>query len=364
MTEPETRADRFFGATLGISLDGLLAAISPERPSGESLQYDRLYEQIREARREDDPSVPQGTWQCDLKRADWDKASKLCAEALASRSKDMQLVAWLLEARINLDGFAALAPCLVLLNGLCQRYWDSLHPNEENGGQEMRANLVAWINTKLLSRLRQIAITAAGGARDYGWSDWEMARRLESSRAASRNEQPQGTGIAEISAALTLTPGDILHERAADLAAAIAAIDGLQQTLDRCFTAEPPGLSALRGLLCDIGNWLGSELTKRGRLTQESTDKPAQDEEASGPISDSLEQAMADRAQAYAYLAAAAEFLMRLEPHSPVPYLVRRAIEWGQLNTVELYEELFVHRNGQISIFDLLGLPPQAKGKA
>ena len=81
-----------------------------------------------------------------------------------------------------------------------------------------------------------------------------------------------------------------------------------------------------------------------------------------GADAPSLERALRDRNDAYAQLDAAADFLMRLEPHSPAPYLVRRAIEWGNLNTVALYQELFVRLGGQISIFELLGIEPEAKG--
>ena len=62
------------------------------------------------------------------------------------------------------------------------------------------------------------------------------------------------------------------------------------------------------------------------------------------------------RADAYARLAEAADYLMHLEPHSPAPYLVQRAVEWGNLNTAELYHEVFVKFAGQLSIFELLGI--------
>jgi FtsP/CotA-like multicopper oxidase with cupredoxin domain len=39
--------------------------------------------------------------------------------------------------------------------------------------------------------------------------------------------------------------------------------------------------------------------------------------------------------QAYAMLRSAAEFLVQDDPHSPVPYLVFKAIDWGRLGTAE-----------------------------
>jgi len=73
--------------------------------------------------------------------------------------------------------------------------------------------------------------------------------------------------------------------------------------------------------------------------------------------------AMRERADAYARLAETAEILMRLDPHSPVPYLVRRATEWSRLNTAELYQELFLRLGGQINIFEVLGIASPGDAK-
>ena len=41
---------------------------------------------------------------------------------------------------------------------------------------------------------------------------------------------------------------------------------------------------------------------------------------------------------------------------------VRKAIEWGNLTTPELYHQLFVQHQGQLSIFELLGINTEEKG--
>jgi predicted component of type VI protein secretion system len=46
------------------------------------------------------------------------------------------------------------------------------------------------------------------------------------------------------------------------------------------------------------------------------------------------------REQAYETLVQIANFLARLEPHSPVPYLLHRAIAWGGMSLKELLPEL------------------------
>lgn len=65
---------------------------------------------------------------------------------------------------------------------------------------------------------------------------------------------------------------------------------------------------------------------------------------------------IASRADAYQRLREASDYLMRTEPHSPVPYLVRRAISWGNLSLAELLEELLQKNADLNTINALLGI--------
>ncbi len=352
-------AGHYLESFVGHGLEALLEPISEAAPAGPSLKHSALYGEIREARKEDDASLPQGAWQYELKRADWARVTALAGESLARQSKDLQLAVWLLEAQVNLRGFHALAPCLTLLERLCERYWDSLHPLPDEGDLEFRGNLFRWLNDKMPPLLRQARLTHSGRPRELGWGDWELAGR----------EEPNGRGGAEFMAALYATPSQECELSRSALAGGLLALDALQARLDRCFGAEAPGLLALRALLADILALLEGELGKRGHRSEEylpaglpeSADAAAPAAPAPATPPATLGEASMSREEAYADLERAAEFLLRLEPHSPVPYLVRRAIDWGRLNTVELYQELFVRMNGQISIFDLLGLRQEAE---
>ena len=118
-------------------LAALLRPVSAERPSGESLRYEGTYDRIREARREDDPRLSRGIYETELKRADWASVEAACLEALATRTKDLQVAAWLLEAWLHRYGFAGVREGLRLLAGLCEIFWDDLHPRlDEDGGAE------------------------------------------------------------------------------------------------------------------------------------------------------------------------------------------------------------------------------------
>lgn len=77
------------------------------------------------------------------------------------------------------------------------------------------------------------------------------------------------------------------------------------------------------------------------------------DEESSlpaGPI--------ASRRDAYRYLAAASDYLMKTEPHSPAPYLVRQAIKWRRMSLAEVLAEQLRNNADLPTVYNLLGIQP------
>lgn len=86
----------------------------------------------------------------------------------------------------------------------------------------------------------------------------------------------------------------------------------------------------------------------------ESMDEDIDEAEGTPETTNALAQLLGDREHAYRVLAEISDYLMQVEPHSPVPYLIRRAVAWGQLNAAELYQEVFQKCGGRIDVFDLL----------
>src|SRR5713226_5325872 len=106
--------------------DELLNPIAGANPGGIELRYDPLFDKIKEARREDD-DVPQGEWTTARKTADWPLVIKLAKDALANKSKDLQIGAWLTEALVRREGFSGLRDGLDLLTGLVDQHWNHLY---------------------------------------------------------------------------------------------------------------------------------------------------------------------------------------------------------------------------------------------
>jgi hypothetical protein len=73
--------------------EDLLTPIAGENPAGEDLYYDKVFDQIKEARREEEDDLPAGDWgRSQVKKADHRAVIKLAGEALGQR--EARIFAW------------------------------------------------------------------------------------------------------------------------------------------------------------------------------------------------------------------------------------------------------------------------------
>lgn len=357
-------------------LDALLRPVSAERPAGDDLRYEGTYDRIREARREDDPRLSRGIYEAEPKRADWKAAEAACLEALATRTKDLQVAAWLLEAWIHRRGFAGVREGLRLLVALCETFWDDLYPRlDPDGGAGARAAPFQWINEKLPLKLKQVAVTApqAADAEAYSYADWEAACHLENltqrdPRAAQAAADSGRVTLTQFSSSLMLTGAPFYAALREELEDAAEACTALESLLDERCGPDAPSLHGFRKTLVAVGALAADVLQSRpgegngGGADDEGEPRDADDPEAAdGPPWASAP--IRSRAEAYRRLAEAADYLLRTEPHSPTPYLVRRAVEWGGMSLHEVLQQI-VRNDGEMQeITSLLRLSPDGRRK-
>jgi type VI secretion system ImpA family protein len=346
-----------------LDVQGLLDPISPEVPAGESLRYEGTYDRIQNARREDDHTLSQGIYQKQLKRANWEEVEALCVEALESRTKDLLIGSWLLEASLHLYGFRGVEAGVQLLAGLCQNFWDDLHPNLDGRDLEDRIAPIEWINQKLPLKLKQIPLTLPRERDDraYAFVDWESACHFEN--LARQDPGALQEALANIDPtvdtfqnALALTDKSFHVELVKDLEKAVDACRLLQHVLDVKCGKQSPSLHQFNEVLCAIQQLMSQSLQARDGGPEMLEDQPettrgvaASEQEielwSGGPIR--------SRADAYRRLSEAADYLLRTEPHSPTPYLVKRAVEWGHMNLFELFQQI-VRNEGEMTEIDRL----------
>jgi type VI secretion system protein ImpA len=157
----------------------------PKKGAGESLQYSAIFDQIKDARTQEDDSLSQGIWQRELKRADWLLVERLCGEVLTQKSKDLRVLGWLLEAWIHLDGMEGFDRGLAQLTTFSLRFWDVCYPVPDctdDDPFEERYHIFAWLKSMWLTLLALIPLTPPSYIQASGFltlSDWRHAINLE-----------------------------------------------------------------------------------------------------------------------------------------------------------------------------------------
>ena len=365
--------------TTRLQLDpaALLRPISSEDPAGEFLLYEGTYDRIREARRADSPELPRDIWEYELKSADWERVESLCIEALTHRTKDIQIGAWLLEAATHLRGFTGLAEGSSVLLGLCKAFWSELHPPaSEDGG--FRAAPFDWLNEKFSGDVLGIPVAVPKGEPSLAvtWNDWNRAIWLQN-MLLKNAEDPEFMAQAENSITQDLfvarvhkTPRTYFEAQLEQLDVAVGNIQELESFLDEAMGRHSPSLVRLRENMVKIREW--TRVTLRTTSFPEPP-APAQAEEpveghvmtmpdpessdAPAPVGlPSAPGGFTGRRDAYRTIEQAARYLRSIEPHSPAPYLILRAVAWGEKPLADLILEL--RRNGLDleSLSNLLGL--------
>jgi type VI secretion system protein ImpA len=369
-------------------VDVLLKPVPGDEPTGTSARYDPVIAQVRIARDFDDPSLPQGEWERPLKKADWSLVAELCRKTLGERSKDLLIAAWLTEAWIHLHQVDGLRAGVRLIKGLLNTYWDGVHPRQsEDGDYDARVAPLAWINEILPLTLRlNVGLMPWPDRKPpfISLEDWTKAPLLVPPKSDKDNEpNPAATPSREelmLVGATTATP--MLLQLRESLAVAMTEWKEFDAMIDERLKKEAPSLSRVGETLSMIDRAVISLLSNRQNLSastaRASTDtaihtdqsveltentaefeiKPAETGDdfvdlplATGPIR--------SRADAYRQLEGIANFLQSIEPHSPTPYLVRRAVSWGRMPLHELMQEVLREEGDLNRLFTVLGLKPE-----
>jgi type VI secretion system protein ImpA len=333
--------------------DDLLNPIPGENPSGASLRYAPVFDKIKEARREDD-DAPQGEWQHERKTADYPLVIKLAGEALATKSKDLQVAAWLTEAMLRKEGFQGLKAGLELLKGLIENFWDTLYPELDDGDAEMRAAPLEWLGTRMEPALRSVPLTRAGA----NWFKFKESRAVGYEAAADTDAKVEARNAAiaegkmsgeDWDKAVAATPKEFYGGMEETLDGILEVLESLGILGEEKFGDVAPSFGPMRTTLEEIRHTVHGLLQKKREVEpDEGAEAPAGTEE--GPTSAEEAQAAppappgkpkarggpiaaepVDQDDAFQRVTAVAAYLRRNDPSSPLPYLLLRGLRWGEL---------------------------------
>ena len=331
-----------------INIPALLAPISDAEPAGNSGIFEIL-DRLRADRKAiiqalaEDPSPREG---------EWDRIVSLACDTLKTKSKHLQVAIRLVEALTRRDGYAGLRDGLKFLHGYCEQCWDRMYPELDPSDPSVRADPFEYLNDMKAGALMPIFIKALpmvyseNGA--YSWAEIN-----------ARDPQSQDRKVTEaflekqkqVKKAIDQTPRKNCEstfnalKEAIDLLAATVLV--LNEKIGR---NDAPGMGELRESMGDCLRQITAILKDKGGPTPTEKEPTADTEQNPGEAeaeADAEETgAMSPmkktltRADVYQRLAEAATLLEKMEPHSPIPYMIQRAVSLGSLSFPQLMKAL------------------------
>ncbi|HKD35540.1 MAG TPA: type VI secretion system protein TssA, partial [Pirellulales bacterium] len=345
LVEQVQKTSNYGGAGSGspalIDFKSLIAPVSEDEPAGDGVPFD-VRERLEQARKEvnpdafapDDPMRP-----ADYIKADWSGIIALSQETLRSTSKNLLVAARLVEALTKKHGFAGLRDGFHLMRLLVDICWDRLDPPLEDEDMEVRAGPFNWLDDPdrgavFPNSIRSVIVLAADG-NQFCWNDWQQS-------------QSGGEKQELIDKVVLAAPRDRCQAVVDNLTQAQQELRFLMQSLGEKMGPDAPGFTAVRPALSDCLKLAQGILQKKGpagAAPEEAGTELAVSDGQGQTVVVAAKPRMSTREDIYQELANAAAALERLEPHSPVPFLVRRAVELGALPFPLLMQELIRDAN-------------------
>ncbi len=173
---------------------------------------------------------------------------------------------------------------------------------------------------------------------------------------------------------VALTDTEHLRNKALQIAESLQTCNRLQATIDRLFGHEAPSFASLADMLSRASQLAEKLLKDRGVelhpatvAAPEPSTTPAPAAEpgepmttpAQAPAPAQMRTTPLTRDEAFTMLAGIAQFFKQSEPQSPVPYLIERAIKWGNMPLEGWLSDVIKDSNVVDNIRDVLGTREQ-----
>ena len=274
---------------------------------------------------------------------------------------------------------------LELILALVRRYWESMHPRiDEDGDVGARIASMDWLSAELPRWLRlHVTIVAWRDRRppQIRLTDWERMPTSEEGSAqsdSSGKDDAAGQPVLTRTAVIAHAQSHCLESSAQGLAltqSCMRLLQDLKGELQARVGTEAPVFGKALDLLHQMQRVFGqfvvgtpiavpASINQGQPMHTQETRKELDpvavssipDGQLDVPIRDVPLGAWTTREEAYRTLEAVAEYLSSIEPHSPTPYLIRRAVTWGRMPLPELFAEIIREEGDLLWMTKLLGL--------
>jgi type VI secretion system protein ImpA len=359
-----------------IDLDRLLAPISEERPAGSDIRENSSptseYQKIKTARAAARAAERNSIHDGNTSEADehWRSVLNLAPEVLATHGKDLEVATWYTEALIRRHGFEGLRDAFRLIEGLVETFWDDLHPMPDEDGMETRTSSLAGLNGEgsegvLIAPIRKVAITE--GDHPGPFSLWQYQQALEVQRSPDENTRAEranklGFSIDDIEKAVNESSEDFFVLQLEAIGGAIEAYHNVTRLLDQhCGADDAPPTRNILEVLEECRRAVNH--IAQHKLPSASSDEQCAEEAAAvdsdpgqAPVRKTQTGPVASREEAFRQLSEISRFFLKTEPHSPISYVLEKAVRWGNMSLNELIIELIPDHSSRQHFSELTGV--------
>ncbi|KAF1022031.1 MAG: hypothetical protein GAK30_01371 [Paracidovorax wautersii] len=351
-------------------LNALLQPIAGEQPSGPDMLLTTAFDDIQNARRQEDASLDQGEWVADRKEADLPFVIRRCTELLRDQTKDLRLAIWLTDAAGGLRGLHGLAEGYRLLDALTAAFWDTIHPQPEDGDMDSRIGNIGWLLTRTIDLVRHAPLLQVG-TNSISLLAWQSAVALDQSvrrHPSDADDLVRGkVTLDDLERIRSQAPASQLRALAERLANFQSAIQGFESTLVSRMGDDAPSFGAVRDALADLQHLarrFGAEPAETSATT--TADAPAQvSAPTMAPLADTIaapgRRGIQTRADAIELLQQVAQFFERTEPSSPAAYMAQKAATWAQLPLHEWLKHVVKSDDELSQLEEMLGVTRHAR---
>jgi type VI secretion system protein ImpA len=363
-----------------LDINLLKQPLSETAPTGRDLRNDSsataIYYQIKDARAAARTAERKAAEQHEDQNAlkDWQVVYQLGIEILSKHSKDLEVCAWLTEAALRLEGLAGLTAGFQLTHDLIANFWAQLYPLADEDGISSKVAALAGLNGlnaegTLIVPIFAVEVTEGSSKGPYALWQYQQALEIEKITDAAKRQkrlQTGGTDLADIKTAVAETDVSFYQQLRQDLSQcqqAFAALTGI--LTEQCGRDAPPSSQIKKSLesfaehltfiLADAPFKL-PEATSKNTVLAVAAASPEQPTVERIVMAEPIASETLNRDQALKSLAQIAQFFAKTEPHSPLPFLLQRAVRWGNLALPELLKELISDDNARGNVCRLTGI--------
>ncbi len=351
-----------------IDVSSLLTPISADNAVGVDLRQDTtqhsLYSRIRDARKAARAAERKNLFDNNSTEADehWRQVFELAPQALKEKTKDLEIACWFTESLIRKAGFKGLRDGFSLIRQLIEAFWDNIYPLPDDDGIATRLAALTGLNGEgaegvLIAPIRTAYITEASQS-GQPFSYWQYKQALDAQRMTdeqARAEQiaKNGFNLDDIQNVVNQSSQEFYVNLRDDVRDALEEYKRIGQLLvERCGVHDSPPTSNIVNILTDT-------LSAITHIAREKLPVPeAMDGAAGAEVSGEAHVggAIKSRAEALKQLGHISQFFRRTEPHSPLSYIIEKAVRWGDMSLGELMHELIPDSSSRSTYSSLTGV--------